>query len=298
LRKLDTQLLDGLLKEENVLPRVKVEALLLPHLGLRRVSQVTIPAEFPGGAEMGQRIDEKVQPHMAKLPTVTEPAARLMAVRALKEMLEKGFEEHVEGSPQYKALYAWTDRLGLKSEQSKVRPTVHEVYIFKNRAVRKELVGLLRDREKLRHKVQRKPDPKLGGIRFAYPEEFESGWIKRMGRLLGYPECCVDRYAEDRTKGVNVEARAANQLIEAAKGGESINPHAYPLGYFFPCRPDCLASTAMGTEWRKMLEELNPGVGAMYGDMVRVNAHMVLRQPELIQRYLSQVQPKEQEDKQ
>jgi len=297
LRKVDRQLLDDLLKEEAVLPRVKVEALMLPHIGLRRVSQVTIPAEFPGGAEMGQRIDERVQPHMMKLPTVTEPAARVMAVKALKDMLERGFEEHVEGSPPYKALYSWTDRLGLKSEQSKVRPTVHEVYIFKDRAVRKELVNLLRDREKLRHKVQRKPDPKMGGIRFAYPEEFEPDWIKRMGRLLGYPECCVDRYAEDRAGGVNVEARAANQLIEAVKGGRNINPLAYHLGYFFPCRPDCPASTALGAEWRERLEELDPGVGNMYGDMVKVNSHMVLRQPELIQRYLSQFQPKEQEEK-
>ena len=297
MRKLDPQLLDDLLKEGALLPRVKVESLLLPHIGLRRVSQVTIPAELPGGAEMGQRIDEKVQPHMMKLPTVTEPAARLMAVRALKEMLEKGFEEHVEGSPQYRALYSWTDRLGLKSEQSKVRPTVHEVYIFKDRAVRKDLTNLLRDREKLRQKVQRKPDPRMGGMRFAYPEEFEPSWIKRMGRLLGYPECCVERFAQERAAGVNVEARAANQIIEAAKGGQSINPYAYPLGYFFPCKPDCPSSTAVGTEWRKRLEELDPGVGAMYGEMVRVNAHMVLRQPELIQQYLSHFQPKEQEEK-
>jgi len=272
---------------------VKMEYLLLPHLGLRRVSQVTIPAELPGGPEMGQRIDEKVQPHMSKLPTITEPAARLMAVKALREMLEKGFEEHVEGSPQYKAIYAWTDRLGLKSEQSKVRPTVHEIYIFKDRATRKELIDLLRDREKLRQKVYRKPDPKLGGIRFAFPEEFEAGWVKGMGRLLGYPECCVDRFAEDRVKGVNVEARAANQLAEAAKGGQPINPYAYPMGYFFPCKPDCPAATAIGMDWRKRLEELDPAVGAMYGELVRVNAQMVLRQPELIQKYLAQFKPKE-----
>ncbi len=37
-----------------------------------------------------------------------------------------------------------------------------------------------------------------------------------MGRLLGYPQCCVDRYAEDRSGGVNVETRAAGQLAEAA----------------------------------------------------------------------------------
>lgn len=294
MSKLERHLLDELLKEEAVLPRVKMESLLMPHMGLRRVSQVTIPAELHGGAEIGQRIDEEVRPHMSKLTDATEPAAKLKAVKAVREMLEKGFEEHVEGSPQYKALYSWTDRLGLKSEQSKVRPTVHEIYVFKDRDARKELIGLLREREKLRQKSYKKPDPKLGSIRFAYPEEFDAGWVKGMGRLLGYPQCCVDRFAEDRVKGVNVEARAANQLAEAAKEDQPINPYAYILGYFFPCKPDCPAATAVGMEWRRKLEELDPAVGSMYGEQVRVNAQMVLRQPELIQKYLAQLQSKDQ----
>ena len=270
----------------------------MPHLGLRKVSQVTIPAELPGGTEMGKHIDEKVKPDMMKLPNIREPAARLSAVRSIKEKLEKGFEEYVEGSPQYKALYTWTDKLKLKSEQSKVRPTVHEIYIFRDGSHRKELISLLRDRDRLRLMAQRRPDPNLGGIRFAYPEEFEPSWIRRMGRLLGYPDCCVDRYAEDRAKGINVEARAANQLAEAAKGGQSINPYAYPLGYFFPCKPDCPESTALGTDLHEKLEELDPKIGAMYEEMARVNAHMVLKQPELIQRYLSQFQSGERDKSQ
>jgi hypothetical protein len=297
LRKLEKQLLDDLMKDEAVLLRVKVESLLMPYLGLRRVSQVIIPAELPGGAEMGRRIDEYVKPHMMKLPKVTDPKAKLLAVRALKKLLEVEFEEHVEGSPQYKALYGWTDRLGLKSEQSQVRPTVHEIYVFKERAVRKELVSLLRDRERLRQKVQRKPDPNMGAMQFAYPEEFDPNWIKRMGRLLGYPECCVNRFAEDRGHGVNAETRAANQLAEAAKGGRGINPYAYPLGYFFPCKPDCPASIAMGVELREKLEEMDPGVGAMYGEIVKANAEMVLRLPELVQKYISQLKPNEKEEK-
>jgi hypothetical protein len=96
---MDRELLEDLIKEEAVLPRVKVESLIMPYIGLRRFSQVTIPAELPGGAEMGQRIDEKVRPHMTRLTTISEPAAKLAAVKSLKEMLEKGFEEYVEGSP-------------------------------------------------------------------------------------------------------------------------------------------------------------------------------------------------------
>jgi hypothetical protein len=297
LRELDRQLLDELLKEEAVFPKVKLEVLIFTHLGLRGCSQVTIPAELPGGAEMGQKIDERVQPHLMKLPTVTEPRDRLMAVRVLKEMMEKGFEELVEESEPYKALYRWTDRLGLKSQQSKVRPTVHEIYVFKDGSARRELADLLRDRDKLRQAAVRKPDLKGGSVRFAYPEEFDRRWIRRMGRLLGYPPCCVDRYAEDRVNGVNVETRASNQLAEAIKAGQQINSLAYPLSYFFPCRPDCPASTALGSAWRRRLEELDPQLSAVYGELVRLNTHMVLKQPEIIQRYVSQFQPPKEEEK-
>jgi hypothetical protein len=288
---LDRQLLDELMKDEAVFPKVKLEALLFTHLVLRGCAQVTIPAELPGGAEMGARIDERVHPHMAKLPTITEPRDRLMAVRALKEMMEKGFEEQVEGSEPYRALYRWTDRLGLRSQQSKVRPTVHEIYVYRDRAAGKELASILRDRDKLRQATMKKPDPSRGSMRFAFPEEFDLKWTRRMGRLLGYPQCCVDRYAEDRTGGVNVETRAASQLAEAAKEGKQINPHAYPLSFFFPCRPDCPASTELGLRWRRRLEEVDPALSSMYGELVRLNAHMVLKQPEIIQRYVSQFQP-------
>jgi hypothetical protein len=288
---LDGKLLEELMKDESVFPKVKLEVLLFTHLGLRDCAQVTIPAELPGGAEMGARIDERMGPHMAKLPTITEPKDRFMAVRAVKEMMERSFEELVEGSEPYRSLYRWTDRLGLKSQQSKVRPTVHEIYIHRGGATGRELAGVLRDRDKLRQAAVRKPDPSRGGMRFAFPEEFDPKWIGRMGRLLGYPECCVDRYAEDRAGGVNVETRAAGQLAEAAKEGKKINPHAYPLSFFFPCRPDCPASTELGLSWRRKLEEVDPNLSAMYGELVQLNAHMVLKQPEIIQRYVSQFQP-------
>ena len=42
-----------LLDEQRILQRVKLESLILTSVGLRNVSQITIPAELPDAAEMG-----------------------------------------------------------------------------------------------------------------------------------------------------------------------------------------------------------------------------------------------------
>ncbi|MCW4050253.1 MAG: DUF483 domain-containing protein [Candidatus Bathyarchaeota archaeon] len=285
---MEKQLLDDFLHDERIMPRVKVEQLLLTYLGLRECSQITIPAEFPGGVEMGQRIDEHVKPHMMKLQGIKDPRGKALAINAIKSLLEKQFEEVVEESEPYKALYLWSDRLGLKSEQTKVRPTVHEVYLFKDGGSRKELRKLQKEREKLRVKTQRRPDPNLGGIQFAYPEEFNAKWIKRMGKLLGYPDCCISRYANDRVKGINVEVRAAKQLADVIKAEEKVDPHVYPIGYFYPCKTDCEKAINKGSTWHELLQKEDERLGAMYGEMINVNVIMVLRQPELINRYVSQ----------
>jgi hypothetical protein len=157
--------------------------------------------------------------------------------------------------------------------------------------VKKELTSLLKTREKLRRKVRRKPDPSRGGIQFAYPEEFDAKWLKKMGRLLGYPGCCVDQYAKERVQGVNVEIRAAEQLKEVAKLG-SVNPYAYFTGFFFPCTPNCDAALEAGQRWFKTLNEFDIRLGELYSELVKINHDHVLLQPQIISQYLGQFQEK------
>lgn len=292
---LEKEVLDELLSDERILPRVKVECLLMPYMGLRPVSQITIPAEIPGGPEMGQRIDEAVKPHMERLQVITEIRAKVAAINDVRKRMERLFEEVVEGSEPFKAYYSWSDRLGLKSEQAKVRPTVHEIFVFKDGQQRKELRKLFKDREKLRAKTQRRPDPKIERIRFAYPEEFNAHWITRMRKLLGHPDCCVRQYALDRVRGVNVEARAAKQLQDALQEGKRVDTRSYPLGYFYPCKPECPNATKKGEAWHQQLAALDERLGAMYVEMLQVNTHMVLKQPEIIARYVSQFQRPQEE---
>ncbi len=291
---MDKEKLDRLLADEQVLNRVKMECLLLPYMGLRPVSQITIPAEYPGGLEMGEMIDRALKPHMERLQAITEPRAKIQAIRDARKLMEAQFETEVEGSEPYKAYYGWSDRLGLKTEQARVRPTVHEIFLYKDRRDGRELKRLLNDRMKIRARVQRRPDPKMARVRFAYPEEFDVKWITRMGRLLGYPACCVEQYAKDRAKGVNVETRAAQQLLSLLKEEKKVDTHAYILGFFFPCKPSCPNATEKGFRWQDEFSKIDERLGGMYAELLKFNATMVLRQPELINRYLSQFQKPEQ----
>ncbi len=273
--------------EPLIVPKAKLESFLAPLLGLRPASQVTIPAELPNGVEMGQRIDAEVKPHIMKLQTIQDMRARALAVQAMKVLLEKQFETVVEESDSYKAYYRWAEELGLRNNQIKVRPTVHELYMFKDRKVGDLLRNLVRNREKIRRKVQRKPGKEVDSIRFAYPEEFDRKWLIKNGSLLGYPDCCTKRYADDRVNGINVEARASQQLLDALKEGE-VDSHVYYTGFFFPCSPHCEKALAEGKKWHDAFKDLDPRLSNLYENVLLVNAELVLRQPELINKYLGQ----------
>jgi hypothetical protein len=288
---LDQSITSKLLEEKNITLKAKLEAFLAPYLKLRPASQITIPAEFPTGLDMGHQIDANVQPNMIQLQQIQDMKSRMVAVQALKKLLEKNFETIVEDSVEYKTYYEWANNLELRTNQIKVRPTVHELYFFQERSTGRVINKLMNEREKLRRKVQRKPGGKIDSIHFAYPEEFEPKWLIGLGDVLGYPDCCVKQYAEDRGNGVNVEERASMQLIEAVKEGK-VDTHVYFTGYFFPCSPRCEKALKKGYEWHDAFKALHEQFGDLYEQDIYVNAEMVLRQPELIQQYLAQFKPK------
>ena len=288
---MDQGTIEALLDEKLITSKAKLEAFLATSLKLRPASQVTIPAELPGGLNMGRQIDANVQPQMIQLGQIQDLRTRAVAVQAIKKLLETNFETIVEGSDEYKAYYDWSSRLALRNNQIKVRPTVHELYFYPSKDTGDNIQKLMREREKIRRKVQRKPGENVNSIRFAYPEEFEPKWLKVLGEILGYPDCCVQQYAEDRGHDVNVETRASQQLLEAVKEKE-VDTHAYFTGYFFPCSPRCEKALEKGHEWHDTLKELHPKLGELYEQNVYMNTEMVLRQPELISQYLSQFKPR------
>jgi hypothetical protein len=274
------------LNEPRVPRRVAVENLMLVSLGLRLCSQTTIPAELPSGPSMGETIDARFKPRLEKLRMMQDQKAKIREIGDIRKGLASAFDELVEGSAEYKCLYAWTKKLGLRVDQVEVRPTVHEFYLYREKETLKELQRLMQERGKLRVEAVKKPDPSRGQLQFAYPEEFNSGWIRRMGRLLGYPDCCVDGYASDREQGINAEARAATQLKELATAPD---PHAYLASYFFPCSPNCQRAKEKGELYHRKLSEALPEAGEAYESIIVENLDRVRRQPEIIGEYLSKL---------
>ena len=292
MRPMEHSTIEELLNDQLLSPKVVIEAFLATRLKLRPASQVTLPAELPHGVDMGKTIDQNVQPQMMQLQSIKDLRTRAVAVQAIKKLLEKQFEDIVEESDEYKALYDWSGKLGLRNNQVKVRPTVHEIYFYTERGTGRNIQKLMRQREKIRRKVQRKPSENINPTRFAYPEEFDPKWLKELGGVLGYPECCVNQYAEDRKNDINVEVRASQQLVDEVKENE-VDTHVYYTGFFFPCSPRCEKALNRGYEWHETFKELYPDLGVLYEQDIRINAELVLRQPELIHKFLSQFKPKE-----
>jgi hypothetical protein len=275
-----------LLHDSLVAPRVAVENLMQVSLGLRSCSQTTIPAELPSGPSMGEKIDARFKPRLEKLRSTQDQKAKIKEIGEIRKGMATAFDDLVEGSAEYKSLSRWAKKLDLRVNQVDVRPTVHEFYLYKEKETLKELQRLMQERGKLRVDTVKKPDPSRGQLQFAYPEEFNGAWIRRMGRLLGYPDCCVDRYAMDREQGINAEARAATQLKELTTNP---NPHAYLSSYFFPCSPTCVKAVEKGELYHHKLSEELPEAGEAYEVIIVENLDRVRRQPEIISEYLNRL---------
>jgi hypothetical protein len=280
----DAQRLSEFMEDENILTRIKVENYLLVQLGARPCSLMTLPAELPNGEAMGSAIDGIVSPKLSLVRGEADPRRRLSYIRALKKEMRKAYHDAVEGSNEFKSHINWIRRLGLRSRKVEVRPTVRELYIFRDRAVENGLKKLMKERDRLRKRAYSRPSPQMDRIHFAYPEEFHGAWLREMGATLGYPSCCVDAYASERDSGVNVEERASRQIEDLEKAGR-VDPFAYFVGYFFPCAPDCGAASALGRECQERLRELHPSLEGVYASMVAENLERVRRQPEVIAKY-------------
>jgi hypothetical protein len=278
------------LKEDSRLnPRVKVENYLLVHLGIRPCSQTTMPIDLPGAEEMGSTIDRMMSPKMGQIKGEPDPRRRLAAIASLKKEMRAAYNQVVKASEQYRAHLDWADILRLRTRIVDVRPTVKEMYVFKERRLGGELKRLMKERAKIRKRAYARASPGMDRVRLAYPEEFEGFWLRDLGEILGYPECCVDAYASDREGGLNVEERAATQLEESLRVRE-VDPLAYYVGYFFPCTPDCEAALFKGKEGLSCLADLDPSWGNLYSTIVAGNMENIRHQPEVIARYRARAQ--------
>ena len=267
-----------------LLPRIKVENYLLVDLGVRPCSQTTLPAELPNAQAMGSAIERIVSPRMGLLQRETDPRRRMAAVKALRRAMSDAYDKVVEGSEEYRSHISWAKVFGLRNKIVEVRPTIRELYLFRDREKGRRLDKLMKERQRLRESAYARASPGTEKIRLAYSEEFEGSWLREMGRTLGYPDCCVEAYASDRERGINVETRAARQ-IENMGQLDGVDPFSYFVGYFFPCTPNCEEASSLGRESQRLLSDLDESLGELYKTSVAENLARVRHQPESLARH-------------
>ncbi|MBS7619986.1 DUF483 domain-containing protein, partial [Candidatus Bathyarchaeota archaeon] len=225
----------------------------------------------------------RIYPRIVSLEKIVETREKMKVIEAIKREMSKAFREIVEASREYSALIEWAEALRLGRTIYQVRPTVQEIFLFKEKSIEKKLNGLLKEREKIRAATLRGMPQVEDKARFVYPEEFNRGWLRRMGEILSYPSCCVERYAEERERGISVEERAASQIRE--KAGSDLNVLAYFVAYFFPCSPNCKEAISRGESIYNELSKLDPSIGETYKRIAKENSERVRHQPEILREY-------------
>jgi hypothetical protein len=290
----------ALLAERGIGDASKVCNFLAVTLRLRPMALTYLPAELPGGIRMGEAIDryfaERYRPpaggrggrfrglfgrgRRGASPKEEELIAK-------RKVLEAAYNEVAASSPAYAAHLAWLDRLGLDQIQIKRRPTLREMFIYHDRATRRRLVELEEAAAagRSRPTTGAEGDAEQAMIEYVYATEFDRDYLRGVAALLGYPECCVEKYAEDRLKGQNVEQRGYEQIKAMQEAGKPIDVHVYYVKDFFPCSPDCAVAIARGEQFEAAFAALGDEVRDVYVGSLYDSFQLAQSYPLLIQQH-------------
>lgn len=298
----------GLWQDDRLSPAIKIEDIILVAEGLRPSSLLILPVNLPDGGKVGELIDQVFnhtwrRGYLPGAPIWRRPfesvwrrASRMLAgsSRYRASLAREAYRLCLSDSASYQALRLWADRLGLESLEATVRPTIDEMYLATGEAVLEGLNRVLQLRREARHRALEEKSQGGALVFRAFPEERDRAFLVSLGRLLGYPECCVERYAEERVAGVNVEERASRQLIGL---GSQVEDHAYYSRDFFPCQPDCPRAGGKGKAGLRILSRLEEECGARgmvkaYKEIMAGNRKLVKEYPDLIRRHEKAMQKK------
>ncbi|HHY12440.1 MAG TPA: hypothetical protein GX529_07405 [Firmicutes bacterium] len=291
--------------DEHVIPfKIKLDDFLPVILGVRRAGQIVMPAELPDSGILGATIDDRFRQKMAgeRLPgeSLTDflkgravrlrRKSRIQDLRFKLQALRDIYSDVVEKSKSYQVYMYWIDKWGLQRKELESRPTIREIYIFKDESAAVELEELQDLRKDIRYDFARNPDPSLSGSFRVFPEEHNAAFLKKAGRILGFPACCIDRYVFDRSSGVlSPEVRASNQIVHS-ESPDGVNDYAYFTKDFFPCQPDCPEAVAIGRAIYEAFQGINDELAGSYLKHVAANVMLVRQYPEIIQKRMAALQ--------
>jgi hypothetical protein len=294
---MDKELIMEFMKEDIIPDRVKFDDYLSVALGMRQASQIVLPAELPDASVLGATIDERFRQKQdgKRLPgeSMSEfikgkvgkywRKSQMADLRHRMDALRTLYSEVVEKSHSYQVFMKWADRLGLKRKELESRPTIREVYLFTDPSVATMLTELQDMRKDIRYRSLRMPDSSAVYAR-AFPEEQNPAYLKMLGGILGFPECCIDRYVFDRQSGVlTPESRSSSQLVHMEDPND-YSPFAYFAKDFFPCQPDCGEAAKMGENLYQKLLEIDQTIADRFKKHLQENVSLIKEYPELIRK--------------
>lgn len=301
---MDKSTLEAFMKEEVIPIRVKFDDYLPCVLGVRRAAQIIMPAELPDASILGATIDDRFHDKMAGRRLPGESLSQFLKGKTGKfwrrnamkevqyrtEVLRDLYQDVVVKSHSYRIYMNWIEKLGLKYKELESRPTIREIYIFTDDSVAADLDELQDLRKDIRYEAMHNYDPSAPAYVRAFPEERNSAYLKKLGTILGFPRCCIERYVFDRSSGVlTPEVRASNQL-QGLENPDECDPFAYYTKDFFPCEPDCPEAAKIGREVYEKLREIDPEVAERYKAHLSDNVSLVARYPEIIQEKVNELQ--------
>lgn len=285
---------EEMLDEPLLLDHVKIEDYLMVALEIRPCSFLTIPAEFHNGDELGRKIDELCAEDLQAVLNATADKKGAL-IRRLKNKIRESLKKVVFASVTYEGHMNWSRKLHLQTFDVEVRPSIHELYLFRDSKAKSELRSLMRVRTATRERVRLRMDASKKRTRLAFPEESSSEYLVSVGKLLGYPSCCVERYVRERVhEGASVEARASRQVEQLRKEGEEPDVYAYFARNFFPCKPICQNAREIGRKTFGLLSSLHPKLGNLYCKCITNNVEMVEACPRLTTRHREKLTKKAQ----
>jgi hypothetical protein len=288
-------LIEQFVHDERILPRTRIEGFLLVALGVKPLSLITIPGELPEGDQLGWQIDNHYRNQLQQLESAglwerLQWQLRHLGQRPVTwkmEMVRNAYQQVVEGSATYQAHLQWAEAFGLKTFFWEVRPAVRELYLYKSPSVEDELNELMVERVRIRDEMRKNATKDTPLPLLVYPEEQSPDYLAKLGRLLGYPPCCIQAYRSNRAEDINVETRAAGELDEAEFQGEL--PWAYFVKNFFPCSPQCEQATGLAKHAYHELNAISSELGVTYSKLLEENREMVRHYPEAIHRHMRTV---------
>jgi hypothetical protein len=293
---MDKELLKEFMNEEVIPLRAKFDDYLAVALDIRRASQFISPAELPDASILGATIDDRFTKKMAgrKLPGESLGQfmkgkmgkfwrrSRMQEIRYRLAAIREIYKDVVENAHSYQTYIKWASKLGLSYKELESRPTIREIYLFKDPKVAEELDELQELRKDIRWEKMRTAGGAQPAYTKAFPEEMNPAYLKKLGRILGFPICCIERYTFDRESAVlTPEQRAANQLSDL-EGSEEYDLYAYFTKDFFPCQPDCETARDLGKAMYDRLLEIDPEIAERYAKHLENNVALVRQYPEII----------------